>query len=420
MSALAPPAVRHGPLMGAYFGTQLTMGMAISGVASVLIPNRIAELVGEDAKVGALGLTVALGAVAGLIAQPLAGALSDRTRSRYGRRTPWVVGGMCGGAVALLFIGLADSLLWIAVLWCLAHGCLNAALAPLTAVVPDRTPVERRGVYSALGGLALLGGGLVGVAVASAFTQRMVAGCALLAGLVLLGCALFPLLVREGPPRERSARERPDVEPGRRKVTPAVVLRELWISPRRHPDFAWAFAARFGMVLGYQSILSFQLYILQDHIGLTRQEANHIFPAVVAVMMVGTVIGLVPAGVISDRMGRRKPLVILSSVIIAVSALLPMVSPTLPTNFVAMALAGLGCGCYLAVDQALMTLVLPRAEDNAKDLGILNIANSGAQALAPAVAALVIGLGGYTGLYGLATVLAVISALAILPIRSVR
>ena len=81
---------------------------------------------------------------------------------------------------------------------------------------------------------------------------------------------------------------------------------------------------------------------------------------------------------------------------------------------------GIGYGWYLAVDQALITQVLPTAGDRAKDLGVINIANSMPQVLAPVLAAvLVTSLGGYTSLFLAVAVITLAGAVAIVPIKSV-
>jgi MFS family permease len=81
---------------------------------------------------------------------------------------------------------------------------------------------------------------------------------------------------------------------------------------------------------------------------------------------------------------------------------------------------GLGYGVYLSVDQALVTQVLPSAAGRAKDLGLINIANSGPQVLAPAIAApLVSALGGYPTLYLTVAACTVLGAVCVLRIRSV-
>jgi len=44
-----------------------------------------------------LGVILGLGSLAALLVGPLGGQLSDRTRSRFGRRRPWIVGGTISG-----------------------------------------------------------------------------------------------------------------------------------------------------------------------------------------------------------------------------------------------------------------------------------------------------------------------------------
>ena len=126
-------------------------------------------------------------------------------------------------------------------------------------------------------------------------------------------------------------------------------------------------------------------------------------------------------GPLSDRLGRRKPFVFLSSAIAGAACLLPVLSPTFSTIEIFAAFAGLAFGCYLSVDAALVTLVLPRSEDAARDLGVLNIANAGPQVLAPLFAAIIIEhLGGYPVLFLAGGSCGLIGALAVLPVRSVR
>src|SRR4051812_22734036 len=70
-------------------------------VAFLLLPLQVQGL-GEADKVKNLLVVTTIGALAAMFAQPIAGALSDRTRSRYGRRAPWMVGGALVGGVALV------------------------------------------------------------------------------------------------------------------------------------------------------------------------------------------------------------------------------------------------------------------------------------------------------------------------------
>ncbi|MCP9211793.1 MFS transporter [Streptomyces sp. NEAU-Y11] len=405
-----PPKIRYGGVMTSVVSVTLMYNVCLGGALGILIPKQIAEIT-PDGKVGALAMVTAVGAAVTVFANPIAGALSDRTRSRWGRRTPWVIAGGLGSAVSLLALGTLGALVWIALFWALTKMFLNVLIAPVNALVPDRTPPEKRGFVSALMGLAGFAGAVGGTLVAAAFVSRIPAGYTVIAVGLVAAAVSFALLSGD---RSSAGEPRSPFHLGR-------FLRGFWVSPRRYPDFAWAFVARTAMVLGFNAILTYQLYILQDYVGMSLDEAAELSPALNLVLVVGVIIGTIPSGALSDRLGRRKVFVLISSLTIATAGLAPLFWPTVTAMYVFYAIAGLGFGCYAAVDQALMTLVLPNAEDNGKDMGLLSIANNGAQAVAPVVAAgLISALGGYRSLFGAGVVLAIIGAAAVLPIKSVR
>jgi MFS family permease len=133
------------------------------------------------------------------------------------------------------------------------------------------------------------------------------------------------------------------------------------------------------------------------------------------------------AGKLSDVVGRRKPFVIGAALIFGVGLALASVAQSFPAFLMAMGVIGLGQGVYFAVDIALVTLVLPDPANPAKDLGIMNLANSLPPAIVPAVAPLVLGLGAtaahpqnFTALFLFGAVAGLLGALLILPIRGVR
>ncbi|GAA4668041.1 MFS transporter [Frondihabitans cladoniiphilus] len=402
-----------GKVLAGFFGVQLFVNIANGGTINSLVPNLIASLDGAN-KVAILGVAGAVAAVGGVISQPLWGHLSDRTRSRLGRRVPWIIAGSVGLALTVLGLAPTTSIVMVVVLYALVQVFYSMIAGPLSAIIPDRAPTSRRGVFSALGSLGVFVGGLIGVIVASQFVTELPTGFAVMAAVVLVGGIAFAFALRE--------RNRPGVEVVVAERAPLrETLRSFLVDPRLHPDFYWAFVARLVLIVGYWSITSFQLYILDDYIGLGLSKANAIFPVTTAVLGVAIILAVVPAGIISDRIKRRKPFVIIASVVVAASSVIPIVSPTVPGVILSVGIAGLGIGTYLSVDQALMTEVLPNASGSAgKDLGILNIAQAGGQVVSPLVASLVIGLAGYPALYGFAAIAAALAAVAILPIRSVR
>ena len=93
-----------------------------------------------------LAVVLFVGATISLLANPVWGAFSDRTRSRLGRRVPWVIGGVVIGAVvAAAALGRRQRRADGRSRWSLVQLALNAAWAGGTAAVPDQVPVARRG-----------------------------------------------------------------------------------------------------------------------------------------------------------------------------------------------------------------------------------------------------------------------------------
>ncbi|MFE2550315.1 MFS transporter [Streptomyces sp. NPDC059355] len=142
-----------------------------------------------------------------------------------------------------------------------------------------------------------------------------------------------------------------------------------------------------------------------------------LMPLTSVTMVVSTVLG----GYLSDRLDRRKLFVGASALLSAVALVIPAVSDSWTAMLAFAAVNGLAFGSYMAVDTALVTMVLPKAEDAARDMGVLNIANAAPQIIAPFIASVIVSLsGGYTALFIVAALLAVAGALAVKPIRSVR
>jgi MFS family permease len=195
----------------------------------------------------------------------------------------------------------------------------------------------------------------------------------------------------------------------------------FYVSPKTNPDFAWAFASRFLFVLAYALLTTYQAYYLLDKIGSAEADVPHqIFLATLvqsALVVAASLIG----GKLSDRMGRRKIFVLSASITYGLALFVIAMASSFSGFLVGMAISGVGFGIYMAVDLALVADVLPN-KDNAKDLGVLNIAGALPFAIAPAIAPtiLAIGSGSYGLLYAFAGSCAIVGAVAILPVKRVR
>jgi MFS family permease len=388
----------------------LVMFASYAGLGQVLLPNQLAAI-DVAHKVQNLTLISSASFVFTLLTQPIIGSFSDRTRSRMGRRAPWIMIGGAVGALLLVGIGSLTSVLWVAVFWIVLQVSLNAVQGPFTAILPDRYPRNRRGIASAMFGIGTALGLTFGVVVAGQLAAKLGIAYAVFGGLILVATLLFVLLNRDFSSKDAEAAP----------ITFRSLFAGLWISPRKHPDFAWAFAARFFFILGYFMVLFFELYLLTDYVGLPLAQANQTIGLLAIVNLATTLPAVVIGGIVSDRIGRRKVFVYFASALVAVGFLIPLLLPTVAGMAIMSAVSGLGFGLYTACDTALMTEVLPRDGAAAgKDLGILNIATNLPQALSTVAGGVLISALGYRALFVCGVVFVVVAVFALRPIKSVR
>ncbi|HEY3559858.1 MAG TPA: MFS transporter [Kribbella sp.] len=404
-SALAEPTVRvRGGWTAAVVLANVGVFAAWLGPIQVLLAKQ-SEAVAPGNKEFVFGLVTGVGAAVSVVANPAFGAISDRTTSRFGRRVPWVVAGAVGGAIGLGILSGARVVALMLLGWCLMQLFGNALLAAATAVVPDRVPVAQRGVVGGWVAISQVLGALVGTALAAAFNSYTLGYVACAAFLVL---SVVPYLLRG---HDAILVERP-----------TFVLRDFvkgfWISPRRYPDFGWAWLTRFLFNVGNALGTLYLFYYLQDKVGVDDPDtAVLILTAIYSVCVLVTAIGF---GRWSDRSARRKVFVTASGWVMGAAGVILALWPTWPGAITGAIVLGAGFGVYLSVDFALLTEVLPNARDRAKDLGVINIANSLPQVLAPAIAAPIVKhLGGYPALYLLASVVTVLAGVLVTKIRSV-
>jgi MFS family permease len=376
------------------------------GPIQVLLAQQ-AEVLSPDHKEYVFGLVNGLGAAVSVVATPLCGAWSDRTTSRFGRRLPWIFWGAVAGAGSLVLLGFANTIAVMAVAWCLAQFALNAMFAALTATVPDQVPVRQRGVVGGWVSISQTLGIVGGVGIAS------VAG-GIRAGYVATAVVVVVLAI----PYLFASRDIPLPRSMRPTFDLAEFARGFWLSPRKYPDFAWAWITRFLVNLG-NSMGTLLLYFwLQDKVHYKHPATGvFILTVVYAVFIVAvTVVG----GRWSDRIGRRKIFVVWSGVVTGVAAATLAVVPTWPGALAGAVLLGVGYGVYLSVDFALCTEVLPAAEARAKDLGVINVANALPQVFAPVLGSFIVAsLGGYPVMFGVAAGVCVLGSILVGNIRSV-
>ena len=418
LSAPSPdtPEALQAPTRQVGYGFMIALtaaGMSLyilyAGIGALLLPYQIG-LLAPAQKVVILSFFTSITVLIALFANPLAGAFSDRTTSRFGRRRPWILVGGLLTVVGLLFMWRANSIPLLFIGYCFVELFSNIVLAALTATIPDQVPEIQRGTVSGIYGLATSLGGILGAILAGQIFKSAPTNAYVVMFLIVLVTTIpFALLLRD-------------------KVLPkgyvppfhlGAFLKNFWINPRKYPDFGWAWLTRFIPFVGYFLGITYIFYYLEDVVNYPAalQGASTFSIVAAVVSLLSTLLG----GFLSDRLKRRKLFVIVGMCIMAVAMLLLALFHTYIAVVAAAAVLGFGLGAYLAVDVAIVTLVLPSAKDRAKDMGIVNIANTLPHSVAPVLAGFILALThSYSILYLAATIFVLLGIFTVMPIKAVR
>lgn len=409
----ATDTVRLSRLLLFVFPATTALYALFNGISVILLPAQVAQLA-PDSKVGVLALLTTLAAVASMIALPAGGALSDRTRSRFGRRTPWLVVMALASGVLTIAMGMSTGLVALGIVMTVLWFTANFYGGAFAAILPDRVPVHRRGVASAVIGLGTPVGILLGVNLVSRVSQFW--------GYTVLALALVVLtLAFVAGAREPSSLGLVTVKPAERRS--AMSAAGAFFRGFRHRDFALAFASRFGLFTAYFTVSGYMFYAVQDYVGAHNVPGGDVAVAVstLATVSFGTWIAVATlCGWLADKLDRRKLFIAVSAVGLGLSQIIPIVSPTWAGMLVYSAISGASLGTYFAVDLAVMSLVLPDKESEGRDFAILNVATGLPQLVAPVVAGLLISTLGYGSLFGFSAVFALAAGALAMLIRSIR
>lgn len=406
-----------------FFLANLGLWMATLTPVIVTLPLKVSEIdPNPETQALTLSLILIVGSVIGILCNPIAGRVSDRTTWRFGMRRPWLLIGGVLALVGMTIVGVSGTVALIALGWVLSQIGVNTMMAVLIALMPDHVPHDRRGMVSGLLGVGQALAALIGTGLAFGLSQQSVALALIVPAAVALVFMILACIVLKD--RRLSKSERPPFD-----------LREFitsfWVSPRKHPDFAWAWWSRFAIFMAISMVLNYQLFFLISQVGLSQEEATAVIPAAIGVQTFTVVIVSIIFGPLSDKLRRRKLFVLVAALIAAAGLAVAAVSTTVPMFLVSMVLVGLGQGTYFAVDLALVTDILPnKKRDAAKNIGVFNLANLIPQFVAPAVAPLfllipfasITGEAGqnYTMLFIGGALFAVIAGLTIWKVRGVR
>jgi Na+/melibiose symporter-like transporter len=343
---------------------------------SIILPVRLLDFVPEAQKNTYLGLMTLVGLLLAMIFQPIAGAISDRSGSRWGRRRPFV---LIGGLAAVLLIpgiGLAGGFIGLFVFYCLLQLASNTAQGPFQALIPDMVPASRRGLASGVKALLEIVGGVALVYVSGLFIDRYFAGAGSLWLWLVLGI-LSAIMAGAAIYTAAAVKEPPAGIPGRlSSILGTLAHTAGHITANR--DMVWFLASRLLIYMAFTTIQQFALYFLQDVIGVPNPAEAAARFTVFAVA--GMLVAVWPAGHFSDRIGRR-PISFAAGMLGAAGIAIIALSKEYGTILWAAGLIGMAMGAFNSANWALATDLVPVGEE-ARYLGIANMATAGGGALA--------------------------------------
>jgi len=365
------------------------------------------------ARAQSLAMITSIGVILTMLVQPVVGVFADRTRSRWGRRAPWILFGTLAGSLLLSLMKFAPTIAILAIVFMLTQAVINSAAGPLATTVADRMPENRRGTASALGGFGNFFGGLLGGLLAGAlFATVGLDFYVILAAFVAFSGVMFVIFAKD-----RSSKD---------LVVAPFNWKQFFVGftiALRSRNYRWVWVARILLTFGYTVSTALSLYMLQSYVqpALSQTEATQLAPLLLLTGVPVTIIAVFIAGRLSDKLGKRRMFVIVASILMAASMIIPIVMPTVAGLFIQAIVGGLAFGIYLPVDQALFIDVLPDQKAAGRDLGVAGLGSNLGQALGPILAGAVVAVtGGYVGVWVAAGVLVLLGGVALFPLKGVK
>jgi MFS family permease len=386
------------------------MGLAFmwNSLHIIILPAVLLNFVPASQKNGSLGLLTFFGLALALVVQPLAGALSDRWSSRWGRRRPLMLAGTLVDFVFLALLGGAGGFWWLFIGYIGLQISSNTAQGPLQGLLPDRVPPTQLGMASGLKNIA----DMAGLVLASLVIGRLVppdvkqptAGI-LVVALMLAACASITI----GKAGEASTAGQYGAQPGL-----LTLMRDAFtLDLRGQAGYWWLIGSRMLFLFGIYGIQIFAQYFVRDRLAVPNpvRTTGDLLGAIVLALMACAA----GAGWLCDHWGRR-PVQAIAGGLGAVGAILLTGVHTPQQLLVAGAILGAGIGLFMTANWALANELAPMGEAG-KFLGLANLATAGAGALGRLEGPLIDAANnarpgawlGYTYLFGLGAVCIVAS-----------
>lgn len=387
--------------------------MPHQGVISTLLPQRLAEL-DPAHKIPLLLAFSSTAMVVALISNFILGALSDMTQTRFGKRTPWIVGCSALSCVVLFLVGTTSSIPALFVYWCLYEIVVNGVASAMVAQMSDRVPLKWRGTASSAYAIGQTFGVQLGVLVASQFLSDIRMGIWIFALIAFAGGLLSSWLSGEA-----------TAIPIIRRAEQGFTWGRLFASLRfprvsEAHDFYLSLIGKYVLFTSTGMIGNYMLYFIQDDLGLKGSGASSLLSINAMIILVGGLISGAVIGPISDKFQRTKTLIVGATLVIAAGAFVPLIVTSAAGLIAYSCIISIVNGANSTLTQSLNLSVLPHPESAAKDLGIMNLANTLGGVSASVLGGSIISWLGYRAIFVVEAILLVVSAICVSRIKSTK
>ncbi|MFE4948632.1 MFS transporter [Leifsonia sp. NPDC056665] len=391
-------------------------GSAIPAVSMVLVswPYTIGALDAAN-KAFFLSLLTGLFAVVGIVVAPVAGVLSDRCTSRLGMRRPFLLVGAAIGVVAMGVMGLAPNILVLilgAMLYAVGTGIYTGGNSPL---VPDQIPEKHRGRVMGLIQVMLVLAGLIAAIILPQYLGHQFIVFAIPGAAFGIAALITVFMIKD--------RHQTKAEVGGR-LSVVGIFAQFKVNPRTIPDYSWAWIGKAITTLGTVLTTVYGFYYITDHLKVTPAQLPAVVSLTGIVGLATAILGAALGSWISDKFRIRKKMVLYTSTMILIGAVIAAFAPSVSVYIVALVIMGLGTGAYFPVDGAVMIDVLPgEGRETGKYMGLMTLADQAPRSLGPFLAAGVLALGnlipngGYPAVFITGGIIAVIGALLIRKVK---
>lgn len=381
--------------------------------SSLFLPAMI-QYLDADNKIQLVALFSTCGMVVAALSNMVAGYLSDRTRSRFGKRTPWLVGGSLMFMLSMILASMANNIPFLLASWMLGQVALNFIVAPMVAWL-DLAPENGKGTASgAYGGLGMALGNNGFTIFAAMFLGQFRLGFILFGIMTFIGTLIAAIIVQEPSNLDEEAVVSKKKE--KTSLKESLAIFPSWSVGR---DYYLALIGKLFQGVGNFSITGYLLFIMTDFLGKGTAGTQQSIQLINTIMLLfGIAMGFV-AGPLSDKYKVLKLPVGLSTISLGIGALSMFFLQSDAGILIYGFAAGLGMGIWNSLDNLLNLEVIPDKNRVAFFLGVYNLGNTITQAIAPVLAAFVISQFSFSSIFIVSFICSMIGGLSILSIRSV-